>query len=515
MNGSEPVILKKISADQPSLEAIKSESISMVRPTTPGMAISRATGINILQTANDMTTLTERLKNCGLIIEKTFHYVYSDASNRAKLLYCITTHGQHVMVEPPEGLMVCGGLSIVEQRVDVISKGVSEQIKEALKGIYTGYAYMAGGGIHYVGMKGAEPRFFGYEKYADGKSNLDVRTLSYTVIPAVHWSQLAEPSRLNTIDAHISALYAGSPLDKLISIAGLSSLLTSSGPITFFAPEDKILAGLLQIGASPEKVRAIVLAHIAMDRIGKDAPSSPPMTPKSNGQTLTPSNDVSNTGNSVVVVTALAQNKFEIHRVGGVVVGIVPLPAKDKKIHVVGEGIGKYNGMLYRINGTLEPVAPNVQIPISSDYDSVVTVFDINRTTMDIRVILYKLNSKKIAEMSIMLEFIQAATKVMFDEIKVASDQDGLKLLADSNELLNLFLTREIPCTTRCANLDQKGMIVQAENVKFDKVVRAGNRLSSLKHKIEKMWLKVSRIDQNLHVEDPIGSVMELEDFDE
>ncbi len=515
MNEAEPTILKKISADQPSMDAVKSESISMVRPTTPGMAISRATGINILQTAKDMTALTERLKNCGLIIEKTFHYVFSDASNRAKLLYCITTHGQYVMVEPPEGLMVCGGLSIVEQRVDVISKGVSEQIKEALKGIYTGYAYMAGGGIHYVGTKGAEPRFFGYEKYADGKSNLDVRTLSYTVIPAVHWSQLAEPSRLNTIDAHISALYAGSPLEKLVSIAGLSALLTSSGPITFFAPEDKILAGLLQIGASPEKVRSIVLAHIVMDRIDKNPPSSPPMTPKNTGQTLTPINDTSTMANSVTVVTALGQNKFEVHRSGGVVVGIIPLPAKDKKIRIVGDGIGKYNGMLYRIDSTLEPVAQNVQIPSSSDYDNVVTVFDINRTTMDIRVILYKLNSKKIAEMSIMLEFIQSATRVMFEEIQVGTDKDGLKLLADSNELLNMFLTREVPCTTRCANLDQKGMVVQAENVKFDKIVRAGNRLSSLKHKIEKMWLKVSRIDQNLHVDDPIGSVMDLEDFDE
>ena len=82
------------------------------------------------------------------------------------VFYCITTYGQYVMVEAPTDTVIDGGdLSLMPQRVGVISTSTIERFEHALRGIYTGYAYICGGGIHYVKSFGSEPLIFTYGDY--------------------------------------------------------------------------------------------------------------------------------------------------------------------------------------------------------------------------------------------------------------------------------------------------------------------------------------------------------------
>ena len=96
--------IRMIGVDEPTIERNKSESITLSRPTMPGLA-SKMTGVNILQTVNQMTDLEERLRRCGVSVLKILYFPYTDGTTRPRLLYCRTLYGQNVMIEPPEGLV--------------------------------------------------------------------------------------------------------------------------------------------------------------------------------------------------------------------------------------------------------------------------------------------------------------------------------------------------------------------------------------------------------------------------
>lgn len=509
MADAETITMKKISTDTPVLSPITSQTLSLSKPTTASV-LPRAAGVNILQTANTFEFLKAKLERCGLEIKRILHFVYSDGSMRPRLLYCQTLHGQYVIVESPEGLIAYGELSILEQRVGVLPTNILEKVEQSLKGIYTGYAYISGGGIHYVSRPGAEPKYFGYENYKEAKSQLDIRKWNYHLVPAVSWDRLIEPERLNTLEAHIATIMAGSLTDQLIRKAELTAVLTSSGPWTLFLPTDDILQGLLSL--SEQKLKDVLLAHLINDRIDYQVESSVnPQTAIPSGQTLTPATAVPTLSQESKDYRAVAQNEIRVHRVKGTVTGLTT--PDNKKVKILSDGhqrpVHKYNGVLYRIDQPLKPNVAGIRVPTQSDFDDVVTVFDISRTTMEIRVVQHQLNQMQIERMAGVLTFINQGVATIQSEIAVKSSEDGAKLINDSNNLLNLFFTREVPCSDLCVELDQLTSRVQDENLKYDRILKASNRLSSLRFKLEKVLLSIARIDQKLHVENPIDKIAE------
>lgn len=509
MNDSIRPVMMKIEADKPCLSAEKSESIVMTRPTTPGSILPRANGVNILQTSNTMQSLRDKLSNCGIAVERILHFIYSDGSAHPRLLYCKTVYGQYVMVEPPEDLISYGDLTLLDQRVDVVVDDILKRVRVALNDIYTGYTYITPGGIHYKSDKNSEPRFFAYGKIEDADKIFDFRDHQYHLIPAVHWSRLIEPARLNHLEAYISSVHAASPLDQIVQKAKLTPLLTSSGPMTFFAPSDQMIMSHL-IRLDPDKLRSILLAHIVPDRLVKHVGDDQKVIPESkNG--LVAASDVPSLSNSVEEWTALSQNKFQVHRVNGSIVGIVSLPDK-MKIRIIGDGVQKYNGVIYRIESILTPVAQNVNIPTSSDFDNVVTVFDISTSTMYIRNIQYQMIMDRMPKLIRNLEHIHQKSVSIMEEIRRGAHVDGQQLLNDSNVLMRLFFSREVPCDKLCVEMDKLAEKVAEENHQFDRFIKAGSRFSSLKVPVETLWLEVSRAEQILHVESPISNVHELEE---
>ena len=484
--------IRMIGVDEPTIERNKSESITLSRPTMPGLA-SKMTGVNILQTVNQMTDLEERLRRCGVSVLKILYFPYTDGTTRPRLLYCRTLYGQNVMIEPPEGLVAYGHLCILDQRVGVLPTNITEHIAESLKNIHTGYCFIVGGGIHYVSKPGAEPQFFGYEKYLEAERHLDVSRLSYELIPAVAWNQLVEPARLNTIEAHFARTMAGSPFDQAMHKAGLVPMLTMSNQFSLFLPLDEQLRPLLALPV--EQLRSILLAHIVTEFI-----------PYATEQ------------DEMTTHFALSQNQLTINRTKGVIVFLSTPDGKRIKL-AKDKPIQKYNGIIYRIESPLTPKAAAVQIPESSDLDSVATIFDINRSTMDIRLAQYGLNAENmVQETKALMDRTMESIKLMYGEangvqnsILARSNADGTELIQNSNTLLTAFFNSEVPCQTECKEINDLNDVVFQQNIRYGKLLKASSRIASLRFDIEKIILQLAKAKQSLDVDNPVEGIVEEE----
>jgi uncharacterized surface protein with fasciclin (FAS1) repeats len=451
--------------------------------------VPRMSTVNMMSQPNNLEEVRSKLKDTGLVLIKTLYFAYSDGSMTAALLYCQTVHGQYVMVEPPQNMKVLGGdLSLNIQRVGILPTSTIEFFSKELQSIHTGYVYVGSGGIHLMRSPNQEPVYYGYDNLQTASDVFDIKKYHYLIFPLVNFVKLIEPGRLNTLEAHINQHTKGL-MREIIAKAGLTTLLTMKGPFTLFMPTDNKLKEIL--GYDQERLRAVMLAHLVPSRIDAMATLNDGKSPKS----------------ELLEVTAVAQNKVTIIRVDGKVVKL-SASGRDYVINA-NEAVHKYNGVLYRFDGLLNPVSQVFKMPESSDFDNVVTIFDINRSTMEIRRAQYSFNNKKQREMFETLTHINSMSQRLMDEISQQAAEEGNRLLTDSNALMQLFYTREVPCTLLCVELDQLADRVREENEEFERLLRISTRFASLKVPLEETLLKLARIDQRFHVKNIVDRVID------
>ena len=159
----------------------------------------------------------------------------------------------------------------------------------------------------------------------------------------------------------------------------------------------------------------------------------------------------------------------------------------------------KYNGIIYIIDTIFKPINQNFKMPLKSDLDDIVTIFDINKSTMEIRRAQYAINIRNQQQSLKLLEYIEDLTKKLHGEIGEISEREGKELLKDSNEFMQLFYSRQIPCQNECLRMDKLAEKVRKETMRLEKIIRQSNMLGSLKISLEKLLLKLSRIDRSLN----------------
>jgi mevalonate kinase len=163
------------------------------------------------------------------------------------------------------------------------------------------------------------------------------------------------------------------------------------------------------------------------------------------------------------------------------------------------------------------PVQETFKMPEKSDLDDLVTIFDISRSTMEIRKVEYQINRKNQEQVLTLLQHVNQLSKKLYDNINRQSDVNGQLLLKDSNDLMEFFYSREVPCTEKCDVLNDLTKKVKTENMDFETLVRSSNSLGSVKVTVEKLYQKILRIEQRLTVKNVIvgGSNLLLDDEDE
>lgn len=472
------------------VQAPQNISISSMAQAT---FVPRLNTVNMISQPNSLEEMRSKLKDMGLVLINILYFVYSDGTMGAALFYCQTVHGQYVMVEPPTGMKVIGGdLSLNIQRVGILPTSTIEFFSKSLDNIHTGYVYVGSGGIQLMRGPKQEPVVYGYDNMQSAADIFDLKRYHYLIFPLVAFNKLIEPGRLNTLEAHINQHTRGL-MKEVVAKAGLTTLLTMKGPFTIFMPTDNKLKEIL--GYDQERLRAVMLAHLVPSRI--DATLLPT---EKNG-------DKSGNRNGPLEVTAIAQNKITLTRTDG---AITKLSAAGRDYPIKPEeAVHKYNGVLYRFDGLLNSITQTFKMPDSSDFDNVVTIFDINRSTMEIRRAQYSLNTKKQQEMFETLSHINSVATKLMDEISNQAHREGNKLLSDSNALMQLFYTREVPCADLCIELDELAEKVREENEEFERLLRISTRFASLKVPLEETFLKLARIDQRFHVKHIVDRVID------
>lgn len=471
--------IETVDSESEMLETQGAEELVFRRPSNPG-ELPRVTGVNIMTTRSNFQEIIDNLKDMGIEVVNTVYANYPEGP-QALFIYAMTMHGQYVLIELPQGTTIqYGDVEIHHQRVQVLQTNIQEIFQKELKGIYTGYAFICAGGIHYVRNLGNEPVVYGYDEYKTAKSILELKSYCYSLIPAVQYIKLAKPERFNTIEAAINTNNRFKVAQDLIRKTGLVSLLTMKGPFTFFLPKESRLKALANY--SPEKLRANLLAHIIVGRIEP-----------------VDSDDKVN-------YQAIAGNIIQITRSNEKITKVV----SDKKSSNINTNnktdvIRKYNGIIYITDSVFKPVNENFKMPMKSDLDDIITIFDINKSTMEIRRAQYTINIDKQQQSLKLLEFIGDFAKKLHAEVREISEKEGGQLLNDSNEFMKLFYTRQIPCQDECLRMDKLAEDVRRQNIRFEKILSQSNILGSLKVPLEKFMLKVSRIDRSLNHND--GSV--------
>lgn len=519
---SEPAI-----KDQPSVEetvklgvknsdngkAQSAQVVSITKTKSPNMSsianpqldqLPKMLGVNILTEVKTIKDVAVKLDQMGLRIHYLLHFAQG-SDQIAVLLYCISIHGQYVMIEAPPNIKVEGGtLAINYQRVGVLPTNVIDQFAAELSSIYTGYAYICGGGIHYSRSSKQEPVYYGYDDYKMAKAVFDIKKYHYILVPAVSFANLIEPARLNTIEAYINAVSQDDILKQAMHKAGLESFFTMKGPFTIFMPTSSKLIELLNL--DPDNLKAVILAHVVVGRIestSTPADKSKQIRDSNNQEALIDPNSLPVLGSETLELTAIAQNKITVQKVNGVIVKVSSNSNNtNSRSSSVKAGVKKYNGIIYFIDTVFDPVSITFKMPERSDIDDVVTVFDISRSTMEIRRAQYSINKKNQENMFEILKNISLMATVLNNEILEKSYVEGQSLLDHSSLLLRLFYSREVPCNTLCEEMDQVAEVVKTENEKFETLLRVSNRLAAMKIPLEKVLLKLARMDQKLHVKE-------------
>ncbi len=466
--------------------------------------LPKLAGVNILTDVKTIQDVMGKLHQMGIQIRYLLYFNYTDRQVAA-LMYCVTIHGQYVIVEPPPNIVVQNGtMSINYQRVGVLPTNVLEQFASELSQIYTGYAYICGGGIHYVRSPKQEPVYYGYDDYRMAKAVFDIKKYHYILVPAVPFINLIEPGRLNTIEAYINAVSDDDVLKQVVIKSGLEKLFTMKGPFTVFMPNSTRLAELLPM--DPERLRATILAHVIIGRIESYSTAtdrSKQLRTSNSPDTLTDPTSLSMVGAEIVEFTSVAQNKITVHKLNGIITRVsssVGGTNGQGKSSPVKSSVKKYNGILYFIDTVFSPVSISFKMPEKSDLDDVVTVFDINKSTMEIRRAQYNINLRNQSNMFEILMNIGDLAKKLNQDIVNKSDREGQLLLDNSNLLLDMFYTREVPCSDLCVEMDKLAEVVKEENEEFENILRVSNKLAAMKVPLEKVLLKLARMDQKLHV---------------
>src|ERR1039457_3623160 len=108
------------------------------RPNTPG-SLPKVTGVNVLSNpiGINLDSMRDKLKSMGLDIKYIMMSRFADG-NKLIFLYCITLHGQYVLIEsPPEVKVNYGDIELMTQRVGIIQTNILDTFNEELRGIYT------------------------------------------------------------------------------------------------------------------------------------------------------------------------------------------------------------------------------------------------------------------------------------------------------------------------------------------------------------------------------------------
>jgi hypothetical protein len=522
----------KIAADEPARIILPppSETVELKQASQATFG-SRTGGVNLMNNVMGIDNIQAKLKTMGIDVKKILYFRYGNGSQMVALLYCLTRHGHYVIVEPPSGTTTPGGdLSLLEEtRTGFLPTSTTERFSMALQGIYTGYAFICGGGIHYIRAVGQPAVIYGYGDHDAARIVFDTKKHHYILLPAVQFASLVEPERLNTLEAYISIVDQSGILKELVAKADLLKLLTVKGPMTVFMPDDNKLSSLRNL--DPQKLRAILLAHIVIGRVDSQIGEESKSKKLDGVQTLTDKNKVGSLGTEDLELKAIAQNSITVRKVNGVVVKLSSGGQEARLIPISRSGGGqesekskmgreknvvrRYNGLLYRIDAIFNPVSETFILPDKSDLDDVLTIFDITKSTMEIRRAQYTLNVEKQHTLLVTLDHLQQLAGTLFEEIRQKSDEDGQRLLQDSNTLMTLFCSQDIPCTDNCVDLEKMVEKVKQENADFEKLLRVSNRFASLKVAAEKSLLKLTRIDQKLHVQTIIDRPLNPDDSDE
>lgn len=524
--------------------AMPSENVTINKSTRQTL-IPKSTEVNILNIPRNIDAIYARLEQCSIIVITVLYNLYNDGTMTAALFYCKTTYGHYLFVEPPPDVVIpAGDLAVMGNRVGFLSKDVTNYFNESLKTTHTGYAFICRNGIQLLTDVGRSITNFIYGDLALAKTLFETKKHHYILVPSVSLSRLAEQERFNTLEVYINHVDKGKIMKELIEKAGLVKLLTVKTPLTLFMPTDEKLAtlrGLDQINLLPK-----LLAHFVVGRV--DSIENDKVIPPKTNSTLTDSSQ-SSQYIETTAVNAISQNSIAVTKDKGIVTEVKSgdVRAKvlqsisgngdnrlddrarglefgmptDLQLNAPSEGyeknrsnVSRFNGVIYRIDSILKPVAENFRMPASSDLDDLVTVFDITKSTMEIRRAEYKLNYEK---QRTALETIESVYKMYGElrtEIMDRSKSDGSELLKRSNQLHQLLYEEDVPCKTRCQDLVNLQYDLMDRNHEFEILLRVSNKLASLKFAAEKLMHQLSKIDQKLHVKNPVSNIVDLDDSD-
>lgn len=440
-------------------------------PKTVTLKVNRSfgsfSGPSYLERITTIAGIQTKLNENGIEPLVAFLITYPDTV--VKFVYGLTSLGQHVLVELPDGIRMDppAGIQIKKHEFDIVTSDVRETFDKALTETYTGYCFIGESGITYVRKSGEPAECYAYVEQAKSATDLELTGIKYIVLPTVQFENLMPMDRMNTIES----VFADDPfLSEYLNGLGLLTFFSLKGPFTVFLPSDKKLKTLERLPR--QKQIDIIMAGV-----------------------ITGKHD-----SGVVKLKSLMGNQLAINFTKRVLKanGIAEQDGSNKEVFFL-EPISKFNGLVFRTNAVFKPVTENFEAPAILDLDGISTILDINMTSATIRAVNEQLNSQRQEQMQRLFKQISASAGELGTVFKTKLAEIRPTIATDTNRFLGFFYSATYPCTELCEEQAASQEKLSRVNAKASKLSSLSNKFSSLKTKIERLYLDLERIHRDLN----------------
>lgn len=414
---------------------------------------------------------TEKLKYDQIVEDlsaKGFSAIYVMGFKKSQgFVYCKTSLGQYVLVELPSNLDIkYYDLDLVSQMCGIVTTDIVQLFSSKLTDIYTGYAFISSGGIQYFANKDTSSVIYGFADFNTASGLLKLQKHHHIVIPAVPYEKITYPSRMNTIELAAYTFDDYDLIEQLFIRTGMDVPLNYKGPMMFFLPDN--VEELLKIN-DVDQLRSILTAGIVMEMYDS----------------------------GIHEVTNVMDDKLTIDLDKRIIM------SGKSRIKITAGPIRKYNGSLYRISSRIKPVQNVQEMPEQSDMSRIVTLIDVNRTSMIINEIEYLYNSERHTQLLDSIKELYDSVSSVVEMAETKTLQEWNKLSSSTKTFMKKFDSTEIPCLDKsCGGIDSFSDDVSNQNVEFLKLSKKSNMLASLLVPVDELRLKFARITRSINMAD-------------
>tara|TARA_R110002072_G_scaffold45565_5_gene126913 strand:- start:114547 stop:116154 length:1608 start_codon:yes stop_codon:yes gene_type:complete len=504
------------------------ENIKAMASSSTRFQVSTIKGPNLMTQAQSVDDVRAHIQKCGFMIRQTLIYSNRGTTIHALFYYCQSKHGDMVLIRVPNLEVFAGDINLIPMRSGL--NLVSDAVKKTYTDLHdtleydSSYAFVTYAGIQYFPSHGGEYQGFTFSDMKFAQHIFKTRENFYDCVPAIEFSRLQAPERINTLSMGFSSEYLSERRPKFVKLVqelnseiGLIALFDADAMFTVIIPPENTIDPIMS--ADIETKRQFIGSHVL---VGRFEPA------------------IADEKRTIMGTRTITGLSVSLLYEGGLLKKIRSDPPEEqpksntrdqntnmdktrstpkKTLLNVSETImHKYNGVVYSVSGAMPMGKYEFDVPEFNDLGSVITLFDLTTQNLKIKNVAYYQGTVIFEDMVTDMGLLQKSLENLLHTMYTKLSEQGNELYSNLGRLQSLFYSRDVPCQTGACVTDYSELRIQVlrNNKEFERLSNISRKLGSIKVETEKFALELMKVKQELDVDNILETVknFDLEEVD-